>query len=114
VGEFRGVVRAGAAGDYRLTVGSSGDRVVRTLPVVAGAEQPHPEGRDLLAAAVASRGGNVLASSEVSKLPAAIRGAIGSAPHRERWHPMRSPWWILPFALLLAAEWLLRRRRGLA
>ena len=28
-------------------------------------------------------------------------------------HPMRSTWWILPFALCLSAEWWLRRRQGL-
>jgi hypothetical protein len=28
-------------------------------------------------------------------------------------HPMRSTWWIVPFALCLTAEWWLRRRRGL-
>jgi len=28
-------------------------------------------------------------------------------------HPMRSTWWILPFAGLLSADWWLRRRRGL-
>ena len=28
-------------------------------------------------------------------------------------HPMRSAWWMLPFAACLSAEWWLRRRRGL-
>ena len=28
-------------------------------------------------------------------------------------HPMRTPWWILPFAACLSAEWWLRRRDGL-
>lgn len=28
-------------------------------------------------------------------------------------HPMRSPWWIVPFAVCLSAEWWLRRRVGL-
>jgi hypothetical protein len=27
--------------------------------------------------------------------------------------PMRSVWWMLPFAACLSAEWWLRRRRGL-
>jgi hypothetical protein len=30
-----------------------------------------------------------------------------------RFHPMRSPWWIAPFAGLLSIEWWLRRRAGL-
>lgn len=28
-------------------------------------------------------------------------------------HPMRSVWWLLPFAACLSAEWWIRRRRGL-
>jgi hypothetical protein len=28
-------------------------------------------------------------------------------------YPMRTPWWILPFAACLSAEWWLRRRDGL-
>ncbi len=28
-------------------------------------------------------------------------------------HPMRSTWWLVPFALCLSAEWWLRRRQGL-
>ena len=28
-------------------------------------------------------------------------------------YPMRSPWWIVPFAVCLSAEWWLRRRSGL-
>ena len=27
-------------------------------------------------------------------------------------HPMRSGWWILPFSMVLATEWTIRRRRG--
>jgi hypothetical protein len=27
--------------------------------------------------------------------------------------PMRSAWWIVPFAICLAVEWWMRRRRGL-
>jgi hypothetical protein len=27
-------------------------------------------------------------------------------------HPMRSTWWIVPFAACLSGEWWLRRRQG--
>jgi MYXO-CTERM domain-containing protein len=37
-----------------------------------------------------------------------------SKAHRGDSHPMRSPWWIVPLALLLAFEWWSRRRSGLA
>jgi hypothetical protein len=28
-------------------------------------------------------------------------------------HPLRSPWWMLLFALALSGEWVLRRHAGL-
>jgi hypothetical protein len=36
---------------------------------------------------------------------------VEAAPSRVQ--PMRSPWWILPFAGCLGLEWWLRRQRGL-
>jgi hypothetical protein len=28
-------------------------------------------------------------------------------------YPLRSPWWMMPFAVALSVEWLLRRRQAL-
>jgi hypothetical protein len=59
---------------------------------------------------VARAGGTVarvdgLASTTVFDTP--------RASERSPFHPLRSPWWILPFALCLSGEWWLRRRDGL-
>ena len=42
-----------------------------------------------------------------------LSGAIASRRVPLVRHPMRSTWWIVPFAGCLSAEWWLRRRRGL-
>jgi hypothetical protein len=63
-----------------------------------------------LAFAAEATGGAVVANVEA--LAARLR-TIEAAKVEQLTHPMRSPWWILPFAGLLCAEWALRRRSGL-
>ena len=113
-GEFRGEVRAPRAGVYRVVVTSDGARGEAPLVARADAARPTPDDRDLIDAWVAARRGRAIASSQLGELPPALIDAIRPVARAEVWHPMRSPWWILPFALLLSAEWWARRRRGLA
>jgi hypothetical protein len=68
----------------------------------------------LLDAWARSRSGKSLARDEVATLPSVMDELVLARARAATWHPMRSPWWILPFAVLLAAEWWMRRRRGLA
>lgn len=86
-----------------------------TLPfrILADAAPPPPDDPALLAAWAASRGGTLRGSDELDLLEAEILRAIGAEGPSDPWHPMRSPWWILPLALLLGGEWAWRRRRGL-
>ena len=49
----------------------------------------------------------------VADLERFLRNAVASLRAPLVRHPMRSTWWILPFALCLSAEWWLRRRQGL-
>ena len=100
-----------------------------TVEVRAAAAQPLSASRTLLVQADAGRLRATLPSS-LGLLSASHRGIdvtpehltnlarfLGSAVDSPRApivrHPMRSTWWILPFALCLSAEWWLRRRRGL-
>jgi hypothetical protein len=115
IGRLDGVVRApAAAGVYRLVVTADGNR--GEAPVVIARDAAHftSDAPDLLAAWVGAHGGRVLAESRMSELSTALSRAIHPAPRLETWNPMRSPWWIIPFALALSGEWWLRRRRGLA
>jgi hypothetical protein len=101
-------------GVYRVAVTGDGARGDAPIIVTSDARHPSPDDRDLLAAWVASRGGRTLSSSRLGELPSALIAAIHPIARAETWHPMRSAWWIVPFALLLSAEWWMRRRRGLA
>ena len=51
----------------------------------------------------------------LSDVPAARQAlaAIEAGEQQTEVRPMRSPWWIVPFAGLLAVEWTIRRRSGL-
>jgi hypothetical protein len=69
---------------------------------------------DLLNSWVAARGGRVIPNAEIASLENVLGDAVHAAPRLETWNPMRSAWWIVPFALALSGEWWLRRRRGSA
>lgn len=112
VGTLSGSFRAPSQpGRYEVTVASGADSV--SVPVVVAADARPPIGpRAALDALVSASGGRSFDDDELGALTAALKAAIRPAVHPEPWHPMRSPWWILPFALLLSAEWWLRRRSG--
>jgi hypothetical protein len=114
VGMLQGSLKAPATpGQYRLAVAANGARAEVPIIVASDESRPSPEAPDLVRAWVTSRGGVALAASEIGMLAPRLSGAIHAADRRMTWHPMRSAWWILPFALALSAEWWLRRRRGL-
>ncbi|HTE45333.1 MAG TPA: hypothetical protein VK636_08840, partial [Gemmatimonadaceae bacterium] len=115
VGQLEGKLRAPVApGVYRVVVSIDGNRGEAPLVVAANATHSVPDAPDLLVAWVTARGGRALPESRLEELSSALDKAIQPAPRLETWNPMRSAWWIIPFALALSGEWWLRRRRGLA
>jgi hypothetical protein len=60
-----------------------------------------------------STGGHVVRAGDEAALAAHLAAGPAAPPMVASIHPMRSPWWLLPFAGCLAAEWWLRRRGGL-
>lgn len=115
IGEFSAAIGAPmTTGTYRLEVSAANERGSAPFVVRPDPASAIGYGRAALAPWVEGNGGRVFAEADIGRLPDAIRGAISFSPRAEPWHPMRSPWWILPFALLLSAEWYARRRRGLA
>jgi hypothetical protein len=50
----------------------------------------------------------------LDSVAAALRRRVVGEQRMERWWPMRSAWWIVPFVGLLGFEWFVRRRRGFA
>jgi hypothetical protein len=114
-GVFTGAVVAPRnPGTYRLNIQSGRERASAPLVVVSAANRPVSDKSDLLSAFVSSRGGVAITENDLNRLPSLISSAVESVSRVETWHPMRSPWWIVPFALLLGAEWWWRRRNGLA
>jgi hypothetical protein len=111
-GTLRGVVRPAAPGAHRVVITYRGTEVTLPLSVIAGAEATHRATDDLWQSWMAGNGGTVLSSTALGQLPTELRRIMRVSPRPDRWHPMRSPWWILPFAALVSLEWWLRRRDG--
>ncbi len=115
IGRFRGSFRApSAVGHYYIAV-AAGD-IVDSVPfVVASASATASSAqRELLQSMAIAGGGFAVDVSQLDSVSSAILRAVVPSTRAETWHPMRSAWWLVPFALLLSAEWWLRRRRGLA
>lgn len=112
-GVYEGEWRARGAGAYGVTVSSGdarGDAAVTVAPAVLHASSTDP---GALALATTATGGRVFAAADVRGLIDAMREAHPPRRIVRPAHPMRSPWWMVPFAGLLCAEWAVRRKRGL-
>ena len=114
-GVWQGTMRAPEKpGQYEVLAVQGLDSVRSPLVVAARVARDADDNPMLLAAWAASRGGQVIARDSVASLSRVLEGVLRPVPRITEWHPMRSPWWVVPFALALAAEWWMRRRRGLA
>jgi hypothetical protein len=115
IGQLSGVVVApAAAGTYRVTVSSGGARADAQVVVAPAVARPSPSERDLLEAWAHARRGDVVPIERLSEVVTGLDRLLQPEPQRGVWHPMRSPWWIVPFAVALGAEWWWRRRNGLS
>jgi hypothetical protein len=110
---FRGGFDAPAPGTCEMTVelrpGAAARAALRVMDAGTGALAPD----DVFTVAVGALGGKVVDSGDEAALVAHL--AAFASPERTSIpvHPMRSPWWIAPFAAALGLEWWGRRRRGL-
>jgi hypothetical protein len=80
--------------------------------VSAGAVRLPTRGAPLAMLASSHRGIDV-SPDRIPELERFVHGAVTAPRTRQTRHPMRSAWWMLPFAVCLSAEWWLRRRQGL-
>jgi len=103
-----------AAGLYRLVTTANGARGEAPIVVGAGSAHATPDETMLLRAWAAATGGRAIDATDAGSLASSIAAVVRPAERPVVVHPMRSAWWIVPFALALSAEWLTRRRRGLA
>ena len=120
---------AGAAGTYtgrfvapvgrqqhsiRVSVASPGRTAEATADMVVGdlAVPADATGVPLVLLA-RSRGGIDVTPSELNRLRTSLVAHVPAPETKRTIRPMRSAWWMWPFAGCLAAEWWIRRRQGL-
>lgn len=108
-GIFEGTFRSSMPGRHVVEVALGSTRTGVPLLVALDVVHPARDARAEWRYAAAASGGAVVRTPE-ELLNALSRIETGSMEQVTR--PMRSPWWIVPFAGLLSAEWLLRRRAG--
>jgi hypothetical protein len=102
------------AGPEPVTISRNGARAEATVIVVPGATPATPDARAYVDAWATTHGGRLLPESRLEELMPALERALPPALQPVTWFPMRSAGWIVPFGLVLGAEWWVRRRRGLA
>jgi hypothetical protein len=68
--------------------------------------------RPIVEAWSAAHGGAAVKHEDFQALRAAMARAVQPPARAATVFPLRSPWWLMPFSLALAAEWWLRRRAG--
>jgi hypothetical protein len=116
-------------GVYRGRFTAKRDSGRSTLQVVADAAEPLSASRTILirpdvsrlrsadmpslSMLAASHRGIDVTPDRIGELERFVRTAVTPLRATRVRHPMRSAWWMLPFAACLSAEWWLRRRRGL-
>ncbi len=111
-GEFVGEVPAAQQGGCTVEATVDGRTVTGSIAVV---DRP-ARGTELTLAKLERQarasGGVVAKAGEEQDVARAIAGAA-RVSRVVSVYPMREPWWIVPFAALVSAEWWLRRRNGL-
>ena len=114
VGVFEGQLHAPLAGRCRITA-STGDG--RSASAALGVSRGPGLGATRAIAALThlanESSGLMVKSGEESKVAQFLESLPSSPPAPTPVHPMRSAWWMLPFAFCLGGEWWVRRRQGL-
>jgi hypothetical protein len=102
-------------GEYRLSVsgaaGTASDRS-ETIELLVAEDTASVSDPAMLAAWATAHGGAAFTADQIDALAQAIGRRVRPVDQVTRIFPMRTAWWLPPFALALAGEWWLRRRRG--
>ncbi len=112
-GTYEGEWTASSTGDFDVTIAIGDLTADATLTVDRNVAHATNDDSAGLALAARASGGEVRPAGEASALVAGLSARFPSRPVRVSTHPMRSPWWLLPFAGALCAEWAWRRKREL-
>jgi hypothetical protein len=105
--------RSAISGAAQATpISSAQPTAAAAATTTAETRRPTSDDRELIKDWTSSRQGEAIAESTLATLVPALDRVLSPASERRPWHPMRSAWWIVPFALAVGGEWWLRRRRG--
>jgi hypothetical protein len=111
-GMFEGDVHVATTGVHNVRVTTStGMSADSALVVDAGAALTRSASR-IVQDIPGLTGGVAVQSSDLAPLVQHL-SRLPRPEYRAVIHPLRSPWWMVPFALALCGEWALRRHRGL-
>jgi hypothetical protein len=108
-GELAGVFTAPRLGRHQVAVTAGPARSDAVLVVADGVVHAAGAHETVRSLAVLSGGAVV---EDLTRAKAAL-ASLDEATTTRQVRPMRSAWWIVPFAACLGAEWTLRRRAGL-
>jgi hypothetical protein len=100
----------------RVAVSSSAPIVsTRTADLIVASDASRPAGRRsaTLEQLTSPSSARVVDAGDETTLAGDVRRLVPLEVAPASVRPMRSPWWIVPFAACLGAEWWLRRRGGL-
>ena len=113
-GLFSGAVHAIGPAECTLAASMTGSAEVTNQAALLVADAPARPVGDLeaLDAGIAAHGGAVVDLGDEPGLVSRVAERLPAQREPHDIRPMRSPWWMLPFAACLGAEWWLRRRRG--
>jgi hypothetical protein len=116
-GRYRGrFVARETPGRSTITVEAQGSRQLtasRTLVVPSDVRRVRNPAAPALGMLASSHRGIDVTPERLTDLETLLRRSVESHRMSIVRHPMRSAWWMLPFATCLSAEWWMRRRRGL-
>ena len=112
-GRFTAQGRAARSTVEVRVAGAQSADASRTFLVQRDVQRVRPTAAPSLAMLATSHRGVDVTPQRLGDLERFVRNAITPPRVTSVVHPMRSVWWIVPFAACLSAEWWLRRRRGL-
>jgi hypothetical protein len=112
-GVFEGEWRGHAPGMYNVSVSTGELRGDATVTIASSVIHASAADSAALALAANATGGRAVPAADMPSLIEAMKQAHPPQRVVRAAYPMRSPWWIVPFAALLCAEWGMRRKRGL-
>jgi len=117
-GVFHGRMTAAASGrsvvDVRaFGVDGAAQSARRVVQVLADAQAPPADAIAPLSMLASSHRGIDASADRLDEVARFVRRAVAAPRAAVVRRPMRSAWWMLPFAACLSAEWWRRRRLGL-